>query len=73
MQGFSAVLQMVPLCSNQLSAKESSLDVNNSVASQEIFHVLWNAKFHYHAHNSQPLVPALSQINIVYTLPLRSI
>ena len=67
MQGFSAVLQMVPLCINQLSAEESSLDVNNSVASQEIFHVLWNAKFHYCVHNSQPLVLALSQINLAYT------
>lgn len=61
------------LCINQLSAGESSLDVNNSIASQKIFHVLWNAKFHYYVHNSQPLVLALSQINLVYTLTLRSI
>jgi hypothetical protein len=73
MQGFSAVLQMVPLCINQLSAAQSFLDVYNSIASQEIFHVFWNAKFHYHAYKSRPLVPALSQINLVYTLPLRSI
>jgi len=37
MRGFSAVLQMVRLCINQLSAEQSSLDVNNSIASQEIF------------------------------------
>jgi len=67
MLGFSPVLQMVPLCINQLSAEESSLDVNNSVASQEIFHVLRNAKFHYYVHNSQPLVLALSQIKLAYT------
>lgn len=66
MQGLSTVLQMTP-------AEESSLDVNNSVDSQEVFHVLWNAKFHYSIHSSQPLVLALSQINLVCILTLRSI
>lgn len=73
MQGFSAVFQMVRLCINQLSAAQSSSDVNNSAASHEILRVLWNGELHYCVHNTLPLVPALRQINLVYTLPLRSI
>ena len=43
------------------------LETSRFAASQEIPHILWNAKVHYHVHNSQPPVPILSQVNPVQT------
>jgi len=37
-------------------------------ASQEIYSLLWNQKFHYRGHKSTLLVPILSQITPVITL-----
>ena len=42
---------------------------DSSMGSQEIAHIVWNFKTHYHVHNSLPPVPILRQMNEVHTLP----
>ena len=36
---------------------------------QNISHIFWNLKVHYHVQKKPPLVPVLKQINPVHTLP----
>jgi len=45
-----------------------SWQANRFSASQEIPHILWNTKVHYHIHKTPPPVPIQNQINSVHVL-----
>jgi hypothetical protein len=40
------------------------------MADKEIPSLFWNPKVHYCVHSNPPVVPILSQMNPVYTVPL---
>jgi hypothetical protein len=50
----------------KFSKQNPSSETNNHAASHKILHLLWNPKVSYHVHESQSLVPTLSQINLLH-------
>jgi hypothetical protein len=66
---YEKVLFSTYLLTYLLMELSASGEAANSAATQECPSILWNLKVHHHLHKSPPLVPILSQIDPIPTIP----
>jgi hypothetical protein len=57
------------LWTHSLMELSPSWEAANCAATHELPRILWNRKCHHHVHKSLPLVPILSQIDLVHNIP----
>jgi hypothetical protein len=66
---FHQVLLSLTIFTHSLTEPNPYWEAAHCGAAQELPSVLWNPKVHYRVHKSPPLVPILSQIDPIPTIP----